>query len=255
MHLSKLLDHPRRVGHSHAQANGAVQKEEAWRFTSKAVLDLGLIVLTFPVWLPLMLFVTLWIKGASRGPAFFRQRRVGYQGREFFIFKFRTMKVNADTRCHENYFERLVATDCPMTKLDESGDPRLIPGGALLRASGLDELPQIFNVLQGDMSLVGPRPCTVPELERYEPWQKERFETLPGLTGFWQTHGKNSTTFSEMITMDLNYVRNRSVALDLSIIARTIPVLLGQVFAAKRPTTARTRLNEALVVPAKSRLR
>ena len=251
-----FLDYPRRVGHLNGRANGAVEKEKVRRFPAKAALDLGLIVLTLPIWLPLMLLVTLWIKCVSRGPALFRQRRVGYQGQEFFIYKFRTMKVDADTVCHERYLAHLIATDCPMTKLDATGDPRLIPGGAILRASGLDELPQIFNVLQGDMSLVGPRPCTPPELERYETWQKERFNTPPGLTGYWQTHGKNSTTFSQMIAMDIRYVHTRSLVLDLAIIARTIPVLVGELLESRRRATkAAIALDQTVAIRAKERIR
>lgn len=116
-----------------------------------------------------------------------------------------------------------------MTKLDAAGDPRIIPLGRLLRASGLDELPQIFNVLLGDMSLVGPRPCTPHEFSCYEPWQRFRFNALPGLTGYWQVHGKNKTTFSQMIAMDIHYVRSMSFLMDLSIMLMTFPTILGQV--------------------------
>lgn len=115
-----------------------------------------------------------------------------------------------------------------MTKLDLAGDPRLITGGRFLRASGLDELPQIFNVLRGEMSLVGPRPCLPHEFARYGLWQQERVNAPPGLTGFWQVNGKNKTTFSEMIAMDIFYARNMSVWLDLQIILKTIPALVEQ---------------------------
>ena len=111
--------------------------------------------------------------------------------------------------------------DRPMTKLDAYGDPRLAPFGRFLRASGLDELPQIFNVLCGEMSLVGPRPCTPNEFAHYEPWQRERVNGLPGLTGYWQVNGKNKTTFNEMIMMDLFYLENMSVLLDLKIMLKT----------------------------------
>jgi hypothetical protein len=103
---------------------------------------------------------------------FYRQERVGFGGRHFFIWKFRTMKLSAETQIHERYFEKLMQVDCPMTKLDAYGDPRLAPFGRILRASGLDELPQIFNVLCGEMSLVGPRPCTPNEFAGYKPWQR-----------------------------------------------------------------------------------
>ena len=176
-----------------------------------------------------MILIMAAIKVTSAGPVFYRQERVGYRGRRFMIFKFRTMKMNVDTRVHESHFERLMATDSPMTKLDVEGDPRLIKGGRFLRSAGLDELPQIFNVLRGEMSLVGARPCTVHEFERYQPWQRERVNCPPGMTGYWQVNGKNKTTFSEMIEMDIFYGKNMSVWFDLSIVFRTIPAIIVQV--------------------------
>jgi lipopolysaccharide/colanic/teichoic acid biosynthesis glycosyltransferase len=116
-----------------------------------------------------------------------------------------------------------------MTKLDATGDARLIPLGALLRSTGLDELPQFVNVLRGEMSVVGPRPCLQFECEDYLPWQRERFDTLPGLTGLWQVSGKNKTTFNEMIHYDIAYARSKSLWLDVGIIAKTIPALVAQV--------------------------
>jgi exopolysaccharide production protein ExoY len=186
-----------------------------------------------------MILATLWIKLASPGPVFYRQRRVGYRGNHFMIFKFRTMHVDVDTRTHESYFERLMIADCPMTKLDLSGDSRLIRCGRLLRASGLDELPQVFNVLRGEMSLVGPRPCLPNEFQRYQTWQRERVNALPGLTGYWQVNGKNKTTFSEMIDMDLFYANNMSLALDLKIMLKTIPALTAQTLELVRLRLAR----------------
>ena len=143
------------------------------------------------------------------------------------IFKFRSMKVNAETRGHEEYVQKLIANGSPMTKLDAS-DPRLIPGGRLFRATGLDELPQLLNVLWGEMSLVGPRPCTVNEFQRYRPEHRRRVNAPPGLTGFWQVNGKNRTTFNEMIAMDIFYAENMSLSLDLQIICKTFPAILRQ---------------------------
>jgi len=120
-----------------------------------------------------------------------------------------------------------------MTKLDRH-DPRVIPGGRILRALGLDELPQIINILRGEMSLVGPRPCLPYEYERYSPRHRTRFQTLPGLTGLWQVNGKNKTTFEEMIDLDIYYVAHRSLWLDLKIMAKTIPAILGQLVDSKR---------------------
>jgi lipopolysaccharide/colanic/teichoic acid biosynthesis glycosyltransferase len=118
--------------------------------------------------------------------------------------------------------------NCPMTKLDASGDPRIIRGGRVLRATGLDELPQLFNVLRGEMSLVGPRPCTPHEFQRYQVWQQARVNVPPGLTGYWQVNGKNKTTFTEMIHMDIYYARNMSLWLDLWIMLRTPAALMEQ---------------------------
>ena len=204
----------------------------------KRVLDLGCILLSLPCWLVIMVGVTLWIKTASPGPIFYRQERVGYRGRRFMMVKFRTMKVNVDTRCHEHHLERLIQANCAMTKLDASGDPRIIRGGRILRATGLDELPQLFNVLRGEMSLVGPRPCTPHEFQRYEVWQQARVNVPPGLTGYWQVHGKNNTTFSEMVGMDIFYARNMSLRQDLAIMLRTLPTITVQLLEGRKRTRA-----------------
>jgi lipopolysaccharide/colanic/teichoic acid biosynthesis glycosyltransferase len=196
----------------------------------KAGLDITCILLLLPLWLPLMILLMLVTRIASPGPIFYRQKRVGLGGRHFFIWKFRTMKLSAETQTHEHYFENLMRVDCPMTKLDAYGDPRLAPFGRFLRASGLDELPQIFNVLHGEMSLVGPRPCIPNEFAHYEPWQQQRVNCLPGLTGYWQVNGKNKTTFSEMIAMDLFYLKNMSILLDLKIMLKTGTAIAGQLF-------------------------
>ena len=194
----------------------------------KSALDITCILLALPIWLPLMILLMVVIRLASPGPIFYRQKRVGFGGRHFLIWKFRTMKVSADTRSHEDYFQKLMKIDRPMTKLDTYGDPRLAPFGRFLRASGLDELPQIFNVLCGEMSLVGPRPCTPKEFAHYELWQQGRVNGLPGLTGYWQVNGKNKTTFNEMIVMDLFYLKNVSILLDLKIMLKTCAVIAGQ---------------------------
>jgi lipopolysaccharide/colanic/teichoic acid biosynthesis glycosyltransferase len=144
------------------------------------------------------------------------------------ILKFRTMKVNVETQSHERHLEQLIQADCPMTKLDTSGDPRIISGGRILRATGLDELPQLFNVLRREMSLVGPRPCTPHEFQRCQAWQQERVNAAPGLTGYWQVNGKNKTTFTEMIEMDIFYTKNMSFWLDLTIMLKTFPAIFMQ---------------------------
>ncbi|MEY2486537.1 MAG: hypothetical protein QOH39_2185 [Verrucomicrobiota bacterium] len=194
----------------------------------KRALDISCIVLAFPIWLPLLVMVMIWIKAVSPGPIFYRQERVGYRRSRFMIFKFRTMHANAETRSHEEYFAHLMRVNCPMTKLDAVDDSRLVRCGRLLRASGLDELPQIFNVLRGEMSLVGPRPCLPKEFERYQPCHRRRVNAPPGLTGYWQVNGKNKTTFSQMIAMDILYAKKMSLWLDLTIMLKTIPALISQ---------------------------
>ena len=196
----------------------------------KRTLDLALIILAAPLWLPTTLAVMLWIWCVSPGPIFFRQERIGLRGRRFMLYKFRSMKVNADSGAHISHVTELIRSNLPMSKLDGLGDERLIPLGRIMRALGLDELPQIFNVLRGEMTLVGPRPCTTYEFEQYHTDHSERVRVTPGLTGYWQVNGKNRTTFSEMVEMDVFYARNRSLKLDLRILLRTIPAVLGQLF-------------------------
>jgi lipopolysaccharide/colanic/teichoic acid biosynthesis glycosyltransferase len=194
----------------------------------KYYLDLTCILISLPIWLPLMLLLMLLTRIFSPGPVFYRQKRVGLGGRHFLIWKLRTMKLSAETQTHERYYEELMRSNCAMTKLDAVGDSRLVPLGRILRTSGLDELPQIFNVLSGEMSLVGPRPCLPNEFAKYEPWQRERVHALPGLTGYWQVNGKDKTTFSEMIAMDLFYFHNMSLVLDLKIMLKTVGAIAGQ---------------------------
>ena len=195
----------------------------------KYPLDVTCIVVSLPCWLIVFVAIAIWIKIVSRGPLFFCQERLGRGGRPFKIFKFRTMEVNVETRSHELHLQHLINSDCPMTKLDAAGDPRIIFGGRILRALGLDELPQLFNVLRKEMSLVGPRPCTPNEFGLYKSWQLERFNAVPGLTGYWQVNGKNKTTFLQMIEMDIYYSRQASLWLDILIIFRTIPAIVIQV--------------------------
>jgi lipopolysaccharide/colanic/teichoic acid biosynthesis glycosyltransferase len=190
-------------------------------------LDTVCVVAAAPLLLPVGLLIALGIKLVSPGPVLFAQHRVGFQGRLFRCFKFRSMAVNANPGVHQEHLQYLLASDRPLTKLD-GADKRLIPGGRILRCLGLDELPQLINVLRGEMSLVGPRPCLPYECEHYLPRHWRRFETLPGLTGLWQVNGKNRTTFEEMIQWDTRYVEAKSPLLDTVIMLRTFPAILVQ---------------------------
>ena len=176
---------------------------------------------------PLFLLVALLIKIISPGPVFFRQERVGYQGKNFTIFKFRTMHVDNDASGHKQYLSHLINGDAPMAKLDAVRDPRIIPFGKFLRAACIDETPQLYNVLRGDMSLVGPRPCLPYEAEEYLQWHARRFDIVPGMTGLWQVNGKNRLTFKEMIRLDIRYSRGMSLWTDARILLLTVPAILG----------------------------
>jgi exopolysaccharide production protein ExoY len=207
----------------------------------KRALDILVLLITSPAWLPLGCMVALAVRIGSPGPLFFRQERIGYRGRRFVCFKFRTMQVNAEQTSHQQHFNDLVRSAAPMTKLDAANDRRLIPGGNWIRACGLDELPQLINILRGEMSIVGPRPCIPYEYELYQPEHRKRCDAPPGLTGLWQVSGKNRTTFTRMVELDIEYSRNMSILLDLSILLRTAPAVfqqLGDLVAAKRSRNA-----------------
>jgi len=191
---------------------------------------------------PLLLLVALFIKIVSPGPVLFRQKRVGYLGKVFTMWKFRTMHVNADTTLHQAYLRELIRNGQEMTKLDHDRDTRIIPFGNILRATGIDELPQLINVLLGDMSLVGPRPCLPYEAYEFHSWQMRRFDAVPGLTGLWQVSGKNRTTFTEMMRLDIEYARKLAFPLDVMICLKTIPAIVVQI--ADQPSNAHARAKE-----------
>jgi lipopolysaccharide/colanic/teichoic acid biosynthesis glycosyltransferase len=195
----------------------------------KRSLDLLFCAAVFPVFTLVTLFMAVMVRLTSPGPVLFKQERIGLGGRRFKIYKFRTMHVAADTRSHQQHFTALMSSNAPMQKLDATGDSRLIAGAWLIRATGLDELPQIINVLRGEMSVVGPRPCIPYEYEHFTSEQRRRCESVPGLTGLWQVSGKNRTTVGEMLELDCEYGRRRSLWLDVSILGRTPGTLLGQV--------------------------
>jgi len=195
----------------------------------KRALDVIAIFLALPILVPVALAIGILIRMVSNGPILFKQERVGYRGQRFMCLKFRTMYCGAETNTHQGHLQQLMESNVPMVKMDATGDSRIIPWGRLLRSSGLDELPQLVNVLKGEMSLVGPRPCLAYEANRYLPWQMERFNAVPGLTGLWQVNGKNRTTFTRMIQLDIEYARTKSLMLDLKIILKTIPALLIQI--------------------------
>jgi len=203
----------------------------------KRAVDIAFCVAALPAFGLFALGMAIVTKIASPGPILFRQERIGYRNRRFMCYKFRTMVVGADSKTHQTLCENLIHSNAPMGKLDSQRDPRVIPGAWLLRASGMDELPQLINVLRGDMSLVGPRPCVPYEYENFLPWQRERCNAVPGLTGLWQVSGKNRTTYEQMLRLDVRYAQTLSWWLDLKIVSLTLPTLFGQILNTRRART------------------
>ena len=188
---------------------------------------------------PLLVAVAVATRLDSRGPALFRQRRVGYQEREFTLFKFRSMRLDADPRGHQEYVTALIkGTDASSNGNGVDGeeegetlyklavDNRITPVGRWIRKWSIDELPQLFNVLFGEMTLVGPRPAIPYEVAEYPTWYLQRFSVKPGLTGYWQVSGRNERTYEEMVRLDIEYAERRSLPLDLSILIKTPWIVL-----------------------------
>jgi lipopolysaccharide/colanic/teichoic acid biosynthesis glycosyltransferase len=169
-----------------------------------------------------MLLIALCIKLDSPGPVIYKQTRVGKQGKPFTFFKFRSMKTNADQLMNEllQYNE----TGGPTFKISQ--DPRRTRVGKFIRRASLDELPQLFNILSGHMSFVGPRPPIDREVEQYDDWHHRRLEVTPGLTGLWQVSGRSKLSFDDMVKLDIYYAENWSLWLDIKILIRTIPAVL-----------------------------
>ncbi len=178
---------------------------------------------------PLFLFTALYIKIVSPGPVFFKQTRIGYKGLPFTLLKFRTMKYDNNQSFHGKHAQNFIKDgDVPMEKLDAQ-DTRIFVGGRVLRKACVDELPQLWNILCGKMSLVGPRPCIPYEAQEYLRWHTHRFDTMPGLSGLWQVSGKNKLTFKQMIRLDITYCQKITFFGDLLIIFRTPIAILKMV--------------------------
>jgi lipopolysaccharide/colanic/teichoic acid biosynthesis glycosyltransferase len=176
--------------------------------------------------------VAIVIKLTSAGPVLYQQKRIGRHGKEFTLYKFRSMVANNDDQAHRKYMEAMIRGNQPAA-FEAGGqkvyklvnDPRVTSIGRLLRATSLDEFPQLLNVIKGDMSLVGPRPCLPYEWDLYEDWQRNRLDVLPGITGLWQVSGRSRVPFEEMVLLDLHYIANWSLSLDLALLLRTVPVV------------------------------
>jgi exopolysaccharide biosynthesis polyprenyl glycosylphosphotransferase len=215
-----------------------VQREESKKISStiKRAVDITGSALALIILAPILLAIALAIRLSSPGPILFRQERLGRHGTRFTLFKFRSMYARSDATPHIEFIKRFIAgkgdaqtgaaADGAVYKLTQ--DPRVTPVGQLLRKTSLDELPQLFNVLTGEMSLVGPRPPIPYELDAYDLWHRRRLlEAKPGITGLWQVTGRSRLRFDDMVRLDLRYAKSWSLWLDLKILLRTVRVVLS----------------------------
>jgi len=180
---------------------------------------------------PLLLLVGIAVAISSPGPILFRQERIGRYQRPFHMLKFRTMAVDSNDEVHREFVTKMLRDELPHQDGDElfklTEDERITGVGRILRRFSLDELPQLFNVLSGQMSLVGPRPALPWEVELFQPRHRKRFEVKPGMTGLWQVKGRSSLSMNQALDLDVEYVDRRTFWLDLGILARTVPVVLS----------------------------
>lgn len=206
--------------------------EPLWQALARRTVDVLLATVIVIVLSPLLLALTIAIRIDSRGPALFRQRRIGYEQREFTLYKFRSMRLDADPKGHREYVTALINGQKANGGREDlyklAVDDRITPVGRFIRKWSLDELPQLFNVITGDMALVGPRPAIAYEVAEYPSWYLKRFSVKPGLTGLWQVSGRNERTYEEMVRLDIDYAERRSLPLDLSILARTPMTVLAR---------------------------
>jgi exopolysaccharide biosynthesis polyprenyl glycosylphosphotransferase len=206
-----------------------------WRRVSKRAFDMALSALGLVLISPVLLLLALAIRLESPGPVLYRQSRIGENGRPFTMLKFRSMVVNADPGLHQAHVARLIQDNISLDRAPAGGqaslkladDPRVTRVGALIRKTSLDELPQLFNVLRGEMSLVGPRPPIAYEVALYQDWHKRRLAAPPGMTGLWQVRGRNRVSFDEMVRMDIDYIEHQSLWLDVKLLVQTPLAVVG----------------------------
>jgi len=218
-------------------------RESTFYYYGKRLMDLVLATLLLVFCFPLMLLIAILIKLDTPGPVFFVQERVGARRRSeggrttwkvenFCVYKFRSMVADADQSVHQAHIKAFVEGSIQTTGMDRSefklkDDPRVTRIGRILRKTSLDEVPQLFNVIKGEMSLVGPRPVPTYEVAEYQAQHHERLAALPGITGLWQVKGRSQVSFEEMIAMDIDYVRSRSLWLDIKVLFLTVPAVLS----------------------------
>jgi lipopolysaccharide/colanic/teichoic acid biosynthesis glycosyltransferase len=201
----------------------------------KRSVDIILAIFSLLIFAPLFLVIAVGIKLSSKGPVIFKQTRIGKNGQPFTFYKFRTMYTEMADARHREFVQNFIDGNNPKESQHHEAkeinvfkirdDPRIFKFGKYLRKTSLDEFPQFVNVLKGEMSFVGPRPCLPYEWDQYEDWHKKRLNILPGCTGLWQALGRNSVTFEEMVILDLYYNSNLSLWLDFKIILKTFPVI------------------------------
>jgi lipopolysaccharide/colanic/teichoic acid biosynthesis glycosyltransferase len=231
--ISNLVDAalPREADTDVERADRAAAVRPAPVRAARRALDVAFAGLLLLVLLPILAIVAAAIRLDTRGPVLFRQRRVGRDRREFTVLKFRSMAAAADSTPHREYVRQLIARG--QEGPSESGlyklavDDRVTRVGRILRKTSLDELPQLWNVIRGEMSLVGPRPVIPYEVEQYPDWYLDRFAVRPGLTGLWQVSGRNQRTYEEMVSLDIQYAERQSLGLDVLILFKTVWVVLS----------------------------
>lgn len=207
-----------------------VPRYSTWERFAKRTIDLAASSLVLLLGAPVFGVLALLVKLSSPGPVLFRQTRLGRDGKPFTFYKFRTMQHKNDDSVHRSFCEDFIqgggkdASEEPVFKMVK--DPRVTPLGGFLRRSSLDEIPQFWNVIRGEMSLVGPRPPICYEIEHYQDWHKDRLKVTPGLTGLWQVSGRSQVPFDEMVRLDLHYISHWSLSLDLKIMWKTLPVMV-----------------------------
>ncbi|MGB7684997.1 MAG: sugar transferase [Solirubrobacterales bacterium] len=225
-------------GLTRKQSLGLARSEPRWLSATRRLTDLlisGLLILLLS---PLLIGVAIAVRLDSRGPALFRQRRIGYREREFTVFKFRSMRLDADPRGHREYVTALIKGEGEARNGGRENlyklavDNRITSVGHWIRRWSVDELPQLFNVFRGEMTMVGPRPAIPYEVAEYPSWYRQRFSVKPGLTGLWQVSGRSERTYEEMVRLDIEYTERRSPGLDLTILIKTPWVVLGRKGAA-----------------------
>ena len=195
----------------------------------KRLLDIVVALAMLLVAAPLMIIAAIAITLDGPGPIIFRQTRIGKNHRPFTFYKFRSMYYKADASVHQQFVKGLINGEAPSgsTTYKLAGDKRITRVGALLRKTSIDELPQLFNVIKGDMSMVGPRPPIPYEVAEYKDWHHRRLSVAPGITGLWQVQGRSLVAFDDMVKMDIAYAERRSIKLDVTLLAQTVPAVLS----------------------------